>query len=201
MKKIVIGSHNLGKISEFKEIFAKAPLLVTSLEELNIKQIPDEIGETFAANSLLKAKFFANLTALPVLADDGGLEIPVLNNYPGVKTRHWESKIPLTDNELVEKILFKLKKYSGNDRKANLKTVITVYNPLTDKYLQAEGILEGEIAQAPCKNMPAGYPIRSILFIPKAGKFYSQFTKRDKLKYSHRHQIIAEILKDIILLI
>lgn len=197
MKKIVIGSHNLSKISEFKEIFSKTSITLVTPQELNIEQIPEEIGNTFAENSLLKAKFYANLSGLPALADDGGLEIPILQNYPGVKTRRWDTDKILSDMELVEKIFLKLSTYKGQDRKAFLKTVITVYNPTSGSFIQKEGFIEGEITNTLTEKIENGYPIRSIFYIPKAGKLYSQFNKRDREKYNHRKQILKEMLKDI----
>jgi len=197
MKKIVIGSHNLSKISGFKEIFSKTSITLVTLQELSIEQIPEEIGKTFAENSLLKAKFYANLSGLPALADDGGLEIPILKNYPGVKTRRWDTDKILSDKELVEKIFFKLSTYKGQDRKAFLKTAITVYNPISGNFIQKEGFIEGEITNTLTEKIENGYPIRSIFYIPKAGKLYSQFNKRDREKYNHRKQILKEMIKDI----
>ena len=197
MKKLLIASHNLAKVSDYTEILNNHPFTLITLNDLNITQLADEPGEDFQANSLYKAKFYSNLSGFITLADDGGLEIPKINNYPGVKTRRWESEKPLTDKELINKILKKLEKYSGNDRKAVLKTVVTIYNPANGNYLQASGSIEGEITKQPSAINQAGYPIRSIFFVTKAGKYLSEFNKKEKSLYNHRLLAVKQLIKDI----
>ncbi len=197
MKKLLIATHNLGKISDYTEIFRNHPFDLLTLKDLNITQQAEEFGENFEENSLYKAKFYGNLSGFLTLADDGGLEIPILDNYPGVKTRRWESDKPLTDEQLVEKILKKLEKYNSKDRRAILRTVITIYNPDNGKYLQATGTIEGEIAKQISNNVQPGYPIRSIFFISKAGKYLSELTKKEKNIYNHRLIAVKKIIKEI----
>lgn len=197
MKKLLIATHNLAKISDYTEILSNHPFTLLSLQDLNITQHAEEPGEDFSANSLYKAKFYSNLSGFLTLADDGGLEIPKLGNYPGVKTRRWESDNPLNDEQLIAKILKKMENFSGNDRKAVLKTVITIYNPDNGKYLQATGMIEGEIGKTMPKKIQSGYPIRSIFFISKAGKYLSELTKKEKSIYNHRLLAVKQIIKDI----
>lgn len=197
MKKLLIATHNLAKISDYLEILSNHPFTLVTLKDLNIKQSADEPGEDFQTNSLYKAKFYSNLSGLMTLADDAGLEIPKLGNFPGVKTRRWESNQPLTDEELVEKIMKKLEKFSGSERKAILKTVVTIYNPDNGKYLQAIGTIEGEIAKQPSNKKQPGYPIRSIFFVNKAGKYLSELTKKEKTIYNHRLSAVKQLIKEI----
>lgn len=197
MKKLLIASHNLAKVSDYLEILKNYPFALVTLKDLNINQVADEPEDDFYANSLYKAKFYANLSGFITLADDSGLEIPVLGNFPGVKTRRWESNKPLTDIELVKKIMKKMEKYSENDRKAVLKTVVTIYNPVNGKYLQASGVIEGEIGKLPSTEIQTGYPIRSIFFISKAGKYLSELTKKEKSIYNHRLIAVKKLIKEI----
>ncbi len=197
MKKLLIATHNLAKVSDYTEILNNHPFTIITLNDLNITQQADEPGENFQDNSLYKAKFYGNLSGYLTLADDGGLEIPILNNYPGVRTRRWESENPLNDEELIDKILKKLKKYNGKDRKAILKTVVTIYNPDNGKYLQAIGSIEGEITKQPSAIKQPGYPIRSIFFVTKAGKYLSDFNKKEKTLYNHRLVAVKQIIKEI----
>ncbi len=197
MKKILIASHNLAKISDYTEILSQHPFTIVTLADLNITQTADEPGDSFAANSLYKAKFYANLSGFLTLADDGGLEIPKLDNFPGVKTRRWGSDRVLTDEELIKKILEKMKNYNTSDRQAVLKTVVTIYNPDTTRYLQATGQIEGEITKEPSVKVQPGYPIRSVFFVGKAGKYLSEFNKKEKKLYNHRLNAVKQLIKDI----
>ena len=74
--KILIATHNPGKLAEIEKslsILEKKNVQLISLKELGINQSPRETGETFQENSLLKAKYYAELTNLTTIADDGGL--------------------------------------------------------------------------------------------------------------------------------
>ncbi len=198
MRKLLIASHNQGKINDFFEIMEEFSFDLTSLSDLGINQEVDEDGETFAENSLKKAKIYAHLSGLLTLADDGGLEIPALNNAPGVKTRRWESDRPLTDQELVEKILTKMEGLSGKERLAYLKTIITIYDPKTNEYLQTEGVIEGEIITTMPDKISVGYPVRSIFYLPEFNKTYDQLTKLERDKINHRRQAILNIKSQLV---
>jgi len=87
MKKIVVATHNNGKLAMIKEIFSDARIL--SLNDFEYFIEPEENGETFEENAILKAKFYhENLNEITI-ADDSGICIPVLNNFPGVRTKRW----------------------------------------------------------------------------------------------------------------
>jgi len=197
MNKLLIATHNIAKLNDFKELLKNYPWQLVSLDDLNIKQIAEEQATSFEENSLQKAKFYAHLSGLLTLADDSGLEIPYLGNFPGVKTRRWETDEPLDDNQLVNKILEKMSGLTGKDRLAKLKTVITVYNPSNQNYLQAEGEIVGEIATQLAKQTLPGYPIRSIFFVSKVGKYYIEFTKADRTKFNHRGEAIKKLIPKI----
>lgn len=87
MKKILVATHNDGKLAMIKELFPEFRIL--SLNDLEYFIEPDETGETFEENAIIKAKFYhQNLNEI-CIADDAGICIPVLNNFPGVRTKRW----------------------------------------------------------------------------------------------------------------
>ncbi len=198
MRKLLIASHNQSKIHDFFEIMKDFSFELTDLAELGINQEVEEDGETFSENSLKKAKIYAHLSGLLTLADDGGLEIPALDNAPGVRTRRWESNRPLTDQELVEKILMKMDGLTGDQRLAYLKTVITIYDPKTNEYLQTEGAVEGKIVTEMPDKISVGYPVRSIFYLPEFDKTYDQLTKLERDKINHRRKAIANIKSQLV---
>ncbi len=87
-KKLVIASHNKGKVKEIGELLAPLGLEVISAAEANVDE-PEETGLTFAENAILKARNTAEKTGLPALADDSGLAIPALDGAPGIYSARW----------------------------------------------------------------------------------------------------------------
>ena len=90
MKKILIGTHNKGKFKEISNLLSKRFKKVSPIQ-LKIRS-PEETGKTFSANSKLKVRYFSKFTNLPVISDDSGLCIKVLENKPGIFSAKWEKK-------------------------------------------------------------------------------------------------------------
>jgi len=86
--KLVIASHNKGKVKEIAELLADKGVEVISAAALNLPE-PEETGLTFAANAELKAKAAAIASGLPALADDSGLCVTALGNAPGIYSARW----------------------------------------------------------------------------------------------------------------
>jgi XTP/dITP diphosphohydrolase len=86
--KLVIASHNKGKLAEFRALLAPYGIEVVSAGDLGVPE-PEETGETFEANARLKAVVSTFATGLPALADDSGLEVEALGGAPGVYSARW----------------------------------------------------------------------------------------------------------------
>ena len=89
--KLVLATHNAGKLKEFAGLVAPFGLEVVSAGELGLPE-PEETGTTFEANAATKALAAARATGLAALSDDSGLEVDALNNQPGVYTADWATK-------------------------------------------------------------------------------------------------------------
>ncbi|RVU36183.1 RdgB/HAM1 family non-canonical purine NTP pyrophosphatase [Hwanghaeella grinnelliae] len=87
-KKLVIASHNPGKVREIGELLAPFDVEVVSAGELNLPE-PEETETTFIGNAILKAKASATGSGLPALADDSGLAVTALNGDPGIYSARW----------------------------------------------------------------------------------------------------------------
>jgi XTP/dITP diphosphohydrolase len=85
---LVIASHNKGKVAEFRDLLAPMRIVLRSSGELGVKE-PEETGDSFAANAVLKAVATAEATGLPALADDSGIEIEALDGAPGIYSARW----------------------------------------------------------------------------------------------------------------
>ena len=86
--KLVIASHNEGKVREIRDLLGPYGIEPVSARELELPE-PDEIGTTFVDNADLKARAAADLSGLPALADDSGLCVEALDNRPGIYSARW----------------------------------------------------------------------------------------------------------------
>src|SRR5690348_506008 len=88
-RRLLIATHNQGKLREFEQIFHDLPLQLVSLSEIGITDDIEETGETFAENARLKSYGYAAQSGLLTLADDSGLEIDALGGKPGVRSARY----------------------------------------------------------------------------------------------------------------
>lgn len=197
MKKLLIATHNPGKLKEFQEFLSDLPFEIVSLSDVGISEDVEEDGKTYEENSQKKALFFAKESGLPALSDDGGLEIVALNNEPGIHSRRWLGYRG-TDEELLKHLGKVAKELPDNNRTAFFKTVVSVALP-DGKVWSVMGEVDGIIAKKPLAKFSKGYPYRSFFFLPKLNKYYfeSELTPSELKQYNHRYKAVQKI-KDIL---
>lgn len=88
LERLVLATHNSGKVIEIRELLSTFGISVVSAGELGLAE-PDETETTFAGNARIKAHAAAKASGLPALSDDSGLAIDALNGAPGVYTANW----------------------------------------------------------------------------------------------------------------
>ena len=84
--RILIATHNAGKLEEMRELFAPLGITVIGAAEMQLEE-PDETEDTFIGNAQIKAHAAVKATGLPALADDSGIQVAALDNAPGVYRR------------------------------------------------------------------------------------------------------------------
>lgn len=195
MKKLLIATTNPGKLRELSEFLSDLPLELVSIFDILIYQKPEESGNTFEDNAILKAKFYRKLSGLPTLADDGGLEIDALNGEPGVKTRRWiDGKTEANDGELIAYAFKRLKNVPNKNRGAQLRVVLALALP-NGKVHTVEETVRGIIPKIPSSHRELGYPFRSLLFLPQINKFYTEkeLTTEETERFNHRRRAVAKL--------
>lgn len=195
MKKLLIATTNQGKLYEIISFLSDLPLELVSLSDVHITDRVEEIGKTFEENAILKAKFYAQKSGLPALADDGGAEIDALGGDPGVKTRRWtRSDRDSTDEELIAFTLEKLKDVPLQERGMQLRAVIALALP-SGQVHTATAKIRGVIAIKPSPERHSGFPFRSLMYIPELGKFYNHdlMTSQENDEYNHRKKALEEL--------
>lgn len=191
MKKLLLATKNPGKVLEYRVILKDLPIELVTLKDLDIKDDVEEDGVTFQENAIKKVKFYSDLTDLPTIAEDSGLEIDYLNGEPGVKSRRWPG-YEASDEELIKMTLDKLKGVPEEKRGAQLRVVIAV--AINKEIKTFEGILRGVITEKPVSEIIPGYPFRAIFYLPEINKVLGELTMAEEAKVAHRIKAFKEAL-------
>ena len=186
--KLVIASHNAGKVREIGELLAPYAVEVVSAKDLNLPE-PDETGITFAENAELKARAAAQAANLPALADDSGLVVDGLNGDPGIYSARWAG--PAKDFDMaMQRILDGLK--DQDNRNARFMCALTLAWP--DGRLQTfVGKVEGTIASSLAGERGFGY---DPIFVPNGHQVtFAQMDAQAKNAISHRSDAFNQLVK------
>jgi len=191
--KIIIGTNNLGKLREIKDLLPKS-IKIYSPKNLKLKS-PKENGISFKENSMIKAKYFSKKTKMICLADDSGLEIDILNKKPGIFSSRW-SGTKNNFNIAIKKVFKELKKKDQNWKNKKISArficVLTLYWP-NGKNFSATGKIEGFIS--PNKKGKNGFGYDPI-FVPLNKRItFAQMKSKEKFKIDHRFNAFKKIKK------
>ena len=141
--KIVLATHNQGKIREFRKAFAEIGWEALPIAEVADVAEPEETGTSFKENALLKAHYYAKAVKLPVLSDDSGIIADALGDRPGIYSARYAG-VHGDDEANNRKLVEDLKPYTGEDRKGRYVCVVALVWP-DGKEITAEGTCEGII--------------------------------------------------------
>lgn len=193
MLKLLIATRNEGKLGEFKNFLSDLSLEILSLEDLKITEDVEENGKTYKENSQKKALFYAKISGLPAIADDGGIEITVLGGLPGLRTKRWLG-FEMSDEEILKHLTKVAKELPDNNRQAFFKTIVSFATPNGNVW-SFGGNIEGIIAKKPYLRHLKGYPFRSFFYIPQIEKYYheDQLTEDGQKRYNHRYKAIQKL--------
>ena len=191
--KLVLATHNDGKILEMQYALKDISVDVITLKDFPyIDEIP-ETGQTLLENAFIKAKTVFNETGLPSLADDTGLEIDALGGEPGVySARYAGENASYLDN--CAKVLSKLDGVRPENRTARFRTIMAFVGK--DKKFHCEGNVNGLIIDEMIGHNGFGYD--PIFYYPKLEKTFAELKKDEKNSISHRGKALrnfCEILK------
>ena len=154
--KLVIASHNQGKLREIAELLGPYGVEPVSAADLDLPE-PDEIGNTFVDNAVLKARSAADLSGLPALADDSGLSVDALEGRPGIYSARWagEGKDFRLAMERVQEEM--LAKGPEAGRSAHFVCALAVCWPQDGQCEVFEGRVDGLLVWPPRGTQGFGY--------------------------------------------
>ena len=182
MVKLLIATHNPGKVREYQEILAGLPLELTYPAQEGLHIEVAETGESFAENARLKAAAYARASGLLTLADDSGLEVDALGGEPGIHSARYAGR-GASDEERYQLLLEKLQGVPWEERIARFRCVIAVATP-DGQVHTAEGTCEGIIAFEPRGEHGFGYD--PVFYFPEYGMTMAELPPEAKNKISHR---------------
>ncbi len=197
--RLLIATHNRGKLIEYRELFADMPLELVTLDDVGIRDDIDETGATFAENAQLKATTYARQSGLLTLADDSGLEVDALGGEPGVRSKRYAGD-DATDAARVAFLLNKLRDVPREKRTARFRCGIVIASP-EGELREMEGSCEGEIAYAP--RGAGGFGYDPVFLFPERGLTMAELTMAEKNRISHRaratekaRQVLGRVISD-----
>lgn len=193
MQKLLIATTNPGKLDEIRHFLSDLPCQMVSLGDEGITNFVAETGQTFDENARIKASFYAKLSGLPTIADDGGFEIDALNGEPGVHSHRWvDSNRESSDDDLIAYTFKQLQGVPEGKRGAQLGVVLALAHPNGAIVATTKAAVRGVVPIEPSKTRYEGFPYRSILFLPKINKFYDNkaLTSEETERFNHRKKAL-----------
>lgn len=196
MTKVVLASSNRGKLREINQLIAGLGFEAVPQTDFDVPDA-DETGLSFVENAILKARHAAQLTGLPAIADDSGLEVDALQGAPGIYSARYsaegETGEGATDARNIEKLLVELKNVPEAERTARFQCLMVYLRHAEDPTpLICQGTWEGRILFAPQGDNGFGYD--PVFWVPSERCSSAELTPEVKNRLSHRGQALARLL-------
>ena len=191
---LVIATHNPGKLREIAELIEPLGIACVGAEELGLPE-PEEIGNTFLDNADLKAREAADLSGLPALADDSGLNVDALHGLPGIFSARWaEDEHGNRDWErAMERVWTRLEE-AGPDasRDAHFACALSLAWPNDGQIEGFEGRVDGSLVWPPRGDKGFGY---DPMFVPAGyGQTFGEMDPAEKHRISHRAEAFRKLV-------
>ncbi|MEW9273422.1 RdgB/HAM1 family non-canonical purine NTP pyrophosphatase [Gluconobacter oxydans] len=185
--KIVLASHNAGKLREFSTLLARSGIIVLSAAELDLAE-PEETEETFTGNAAIKALAAAQASGLPALADDSGFCVSALDNRPGVYSARWGG--PTKDMQVA---MERVHREMGDNPDHRAFFVAALCLAWPDGETQTvQGECHGTVVWPPRGDHGHGY---DPMFVPEGeSRTFAEMSEAEKNAVSHRGRALTAFL-------
>jgi XTP/dITP diphosphohydrolase len=184
--RLVIASHNQGKVDEITALLAPFAINTVSAGALGIAE-PEETGDSFEANAALKAKAAVDASGLPAIADDSGLVVPALGGAPGIYSARW-ADLAKDFRVAMQRVHREL---GDRDRGARFVAVLALAWPDGDIEL-FRGEVAGKLVWPPRGERGFGY---DPIFVPEGGvATFGEIDPAQKHRISHRARAFAKLV-------
>ena len=192
-QKIVVATHNEGKLEEIAALLRPLSTNIVSAKELQLSE-PEETEDTFVGNARIKAHAAARASRLPALADDSGIEIDALDGAPGVYTADWAETSEGRDFVLAMTKTYEMLERRGAPHPRAAQFCCTIVLAWPDGYdIVFEGKVEGRIVWPMRGEQGHGY---DPIFEPNGYKTtFGEMDRWKKNKISHRAKAFEQFFR------
>ena len=186
MFRLLIATHNKGKMQEIHALLSDLPIELVSPEDVGAMLRVEEDGGTYVENATKKAAAFADASGLVSLADDSGLEVDALGGAPGLRSARYHPVVGATD---ADRRSYLLRNLRGRTRPwtAQFRAAVAVAKP-QDGVQYAEGACAGEII--PEERGTGGFGYDRIFLVEDTGCTMAELQMAEKNVLSHRARAI-----------
>lgn len=189
--RIVLASNNPGKVREIGQLLAPLELDVVPQSGFDVPEA-EETGLTFVENAILKARHAAELTGLPAIADDSGIEVDALQGRPGIYSARFAGK-GAGDTENLNKLLKELEGVPEEERSARFQCLMVYMRHENDPTpIICQGTWEGRILTEARGSGGFGYD--PVFLVPDRGCTSAELPAEEKNRLSHRGQALRKLL-------
>ena len=191
--KLVIATHNAGKLREISDLLAPFGIECVGAAELDLPE-PEETGVTFVDNAELKARVSADLTGLPALADDSGLAVDALHGRPGIYSARWaEDEVGERDFGRAMERVWREIEAEGPEASHDAHFVCALSLAWPDGEVESfEGRVFGTLVWPPRGDNGFGY---DAMFVPAGGeRTFGELDPAEKHEISHRAEAFAKLV-------
>ena len=184
--KVVMATNNKNKLREAREILAPLGIEVLSQQEAGANVEPEENGDSFADNALIKAKAVYDIVKMPVFADDSGLCVDALGGGPGIHSARYAPK-----GEECKKLLQEMQDVPDDARRAYFQCTIAYIDEQGSGTMSASCI--GKIGYEERGENGFGYD--PIFYFPPLKKTSAEMTMEEKNQHSHRAKALRDLYR------
>jgi XTP/dITP diphosphohydrolase len=182
MRTLLVATTNPGKLREIRALMSAVPVELVSLADVAAMAEPEETGATFEENARLKARYYAERTGLPTVAEDSGLVIDALDGEPGVRSARFLGS-DATYPERFAEIFRRLDERPEEPRTARFVAALACVDSAQVIY-ETSGVVEGEVATA--ARGTGGFGYDPIFYYPPYRRTFAEVSETEKVRVAHR---------------
>lgn len=192
--RLVVASHNEGKVREIRALLAPFGIEAVSAGELDLDE-PAETEETFVGNASIKAHAAAKASGLPALADDSGIEIDAIDGRPGIHTADWAETGQGRDFALAMRRAWEAVEATGKAPPHRARFVSCLVLAWPDGHAETViGKAEGQVIWPPRGEQGFGYDPMFVPDADPAGRTFGEMPYDEKEPISHRTDAFRKLV-------
>jgi XTP/dITP diphosphohydrolase len=191
IKRVVLASANKGKLREINQLLEGLHIVAVPQTQLGVTDV-EETGLTFVENAIIKARHASQLTGLPAIADDSGIEVDALHGAPGIYSARY-SGVGASDAGNLRLMLDNLRDVPEAQRTARFQCLMVYMRHSKDPTpIICQGTWEGRILFEPVGENGFGYD--PVFYVPEEACSAAQLASDVKNRLSHRGQALRKLV-------